>query len=501
MNDELVAKIEQCQTLPSLPATAVQVLEMARDPDADVAGMAKLVSQDPALTGKLLRTVNSSFYARAHAVGTVTQAVVMLGMQSVRTLVLGFSLVNNLQGEKSHGFKHVHYWRRSIYAATAARLLAGKVKLVQVEEAFLASLLKDIGMLVFDQVLGETYGALHGETVNHVDLVAKERAELGMDHAQASGLLAKCWKLPPVLAVPMGSHHDLPAAAAADPAVMKLAELVSLAGRCADVFTDAQPAGAISEVRERCSALYGMDEAAADALMEEVGTKVKETASMFEIKADTSGKFDVILRRANEALVELTLQTQQQAGKLVEVNRDLERRATLDALTGLANRGRFDAFLADALKDARDNGTAVALLLLDVDKFKLVNDRHGHQVGDDVLRYLGKLLKGSVRDTDLAARYGGEELTVVLTDTPRRAAAERADRLRRAIAAKRIPAGGINLPVTVSIGVAIYEPPTGPLSSPALLIRAADLSAYAAKQAGRNCVKVFTLPAAAARAA
>ena len=240
-----------------------------------------------------------------------------------------------------------------------------------------------------------------------------------------------------------------------------------------------------------------MDEAAADALLEEVGTKVKETASMFEIKADTSGKFDAILRRANEALVELTLQTQQQAGKLEEVNRDLERRATLDALTGLANRGRFDAFLADALRAARANGTAVALLLLDVDKFKLVNDRHGHQVGDDVLRYLGKLLKGSVRDTDLAARYGGEEFTVVLTDTPRRAAAERADRLRRAIAAKRIAAGGINLPVTVSIGVAVYEPPTGPLSTPTLLIRAADLSVYAAKQAGRNCVKVFTLPPAA----
>ena len=215
MNDELVAKIEQCQTLPSLPATAVQVLEMARDPDADVAGMAQTRQPGPPRSpASCCARSTAAFTPRAHAVGTVTQAVVMLGMQSVRTLVLGFSLVNNLQGEKSHGFKHAHYWRRSIYAATAARILAGKVKLVQVEEAFLASLLKDIGMLVFDQVLGETYGALHGEAVNHVDLVARERAELGMDHAQASGLLAKCWKLPPVLAVPMGSHHDLPAAAA-----------------------------------------------------------------------------------------------------------------------------------------------------------------------------------------------------------------------------------------------------------------------------------------------
>lgn len=495
MNEELIDKIKACQTLPSLPATAVAVLEMARDPDADAAGMARLVSQDAALAGKVLKTVNSSFYARAHAVGTVSQAVVMLGMQSVRTLVLGFSLVNNLQGQKSHGFKHVHYWRRSVYAATAARILAGRVKLVQVEEAFLASLLKDIGMLVFDQVLGEAYGALYATAGNHVDLVAKEREAFGLDHAQASATLAECWKLPPVLAVPMGFHHDLPAAEKADPAVMRVAELVSLAGRCADVFTDAEPAAAIAEVRDRCKSLYEMDEASADALMEEVGAKVKETASMFEIKADTSATFDVILRRANEALVELTLQTQQQAGELKAANRELEKTAKVDALTGLANRRAFDAFLAEALKTGKRGGTPVALLLLDVDKFKLVNDRHGHQVGDEVLRYLGRLLRASVRESDLAARYGGEELMLVLHDAPRQAAAERADRLRRAIAAKRVPAGGINLPITVSIGVAVYEPPAGPLSQPTHLIRAADLAVYAAKSGGRNCVKVFTLPA------
>ncbi len=494
MNDDLIDKIKQCQTLPSLPATAVAVLEMARDPDADAAGMAKLVSQDAALAGKVLRTVNSSFYARAHAVGTVSQAVVMLGMQSVRTLVLGFSLVNNLQGEKSHGFKHVHYWKRSVYAATAARILAGRVKLVQVEEAFLASLLKDIGMLVFDQVLGEKYGALYAEASSHVDLVAKERAAFGIDHAAAGAALAECWKLPPVLAVPMSHHHDLAAAQKADPAVMRVAELVSLAGRCADVFTDAQPAAAIGEVRARCKALYDMDEAAADALLEEVGAKVKETASMFEIKADTSATFDAILRRANEALVELTLQTQQQAGQLQQANRELERSSRTDALTGLANRRAFDEFLAESLEAARRDGVAVALLLVDVDKFKAVNDRHGHQVGDDVLRYLGKLLRGSVRESDLACRYGGEELMLVLRDTPRQAAADRADRLRRAIAARRVPAGGINLPITVSIGVAIYEPPASPLGHPTHLIRAADLAVYAAKSGGRNCVKVFTLP-------
>src|SRR5580698_9603277 len=140
MNEQLVNRIKQCSNLPSLPAIAIQVLELAQKADVDIAEIARTISKDPALSTKILRTVNSSFYARSQHVSTISHALVILGLQSVKTLVLGFSLVSNLMGGKEKGFKHMSYWKRSIYAATAARTLASKFGLVQQEEAFLAAL-------------------------------------------------------------------------------------------------------------------------------------------------------------------------------------------------------------------------------------------------------------------------------------------------------------------------------------------------------------------------
>src|SRR4051812_39999863 len=172
MNEQLVEKIRNCANLPSLPSIAMQVLELAQKIDVDIAEIARVISKDPALSSKILRTVNSSFYARSQHVSTISHALVILGLQSVKTLVLGFSLVTNLTKNKSKGFKHLAYWKRSIFAATAARSIAAKIGVVQQEEAFLTALLMDIGMLVLDQVCGEQYGEICAAADTHEALVA-----------------------------------------------------------------------------------------------------------------------------------------------------------------------------------------------------------------------------------------------------------------------------------------------------------------------------------------
>src|SRR6516162_5288656 len=101
MNQELANRIKQCPNLPSLPSVAVQVLELAQQSDVDITQIARIISKDPALSGKILRTVNSSFYGRSQHVSTISHALVILGLQSVKTLVLGFSLVTNLTKNKS----------------------------------------------------------------------------------------------------------------------------------------------------------------------------------------------------------------------------------------------------------------------------------------------------------------------------------------------------------------------------------------------------------------
>jgi diguanylate cyclase (GGDEF)-like protein len=271
---------------------------------------------------------------------------------------------------------------------------------------------------------------------------------------------------------------------------------VQLSGWCADVFVDDQPAAAIVQVRSFCAANYKFSETDCDQLLQEIAGKTREVASLFEINIGAAAGFEQILKKANEALVELTLQTQQQANQLQEQNQVLKKQATIDGLTGLNNRVAFDTFLAEQFKLATNEGKPLTLLMLDVDKFKSVNDKFGHQAGDQVLMAIGKLLRSAARAQDMAARYGGEEMALILPGTPRSIAAKIAETVRQAVAAKPIICDKQSIPITISIGVATLMP-GGPLREPAHLLKAADMAVYAAKHGGRNCVKIFAIKTAA----
>jgi diguanylate cyclase (GGDEF)-like protein len=239
----------------------------------------------------------------------------------------------------------------------------------------------------------------------------------------------------------------------------------------------------------------------ADLLLDDIGKKTKEVASLFEINIGSAVEFEAILKKANEALVEITLQSQLQATTLQQQNQELKVAATTDGLTGLANRKKFDEFLVEQFTLAQKAGKPISLLMLDIDKFKSINDSFGHPAGDAVIRQIGKLLKTATRKQDLSARYGGEEMALILPGTPRAVASAIAETIRKAIGAKPIQHDSKSIPVTASIGVACFEPGS-PITQAAHLIKAADLALYNAKHSGRNCVKVFALkPAAPAAAA
>lgn len=498
MTEEIAQKIRNCPNLPSLPAIAVQVLELAQVADVDIAEIARIISKDPALSSKILRTVNSSFYGRSQNVSTISHALVILGLQSVKTLVLGFSLVSNLTKSKAKGFQHITYWKRSIYSATAARSLAAKLGVVQQEEAFLAALLMDIGMLVLDIVLGEAYGEVCSKAVSHSELAALESQALGTTHAEVAAMLAQSWKLPPLLSVPVQYHHA--PADCADPQLRGLAEIVALGSRCADVFVDSDAAPSIAAIRADLESHHKVSQADADTLLADIGKRTKEVASLFEINIGKTVDYDAILKRANEALVNITLESQMQATQLRAENKQLSERATKDGVTGLANRARFDEFLAEKFAAAVQSGGSLSMLMLDLDHFKKINDKYGHQTGDAVLKAAAKLVLSAARPQDLAARYGGEEMALILPDTPRQIAAAIAESIRRAISARPVAAGASSVPVTASIGVASYER-GGPLTAAAHLLKAADLAVYNAKHSGRNCVKVIALGAPQPKAA
>jgi diguanylate cyclase (GGDEF)-like protein len=155
----------------------------------------------------------------------------------------------------------------------------------------------------------------------------------------------------------------------------------------------------------------------------------------------------------------------------------LERLSHEDPLTGLANRRRWDAALLSTCSDARQQGTVVGVVLLDIDHFKTINDRHGHPGGDEALRQVARLLVGRVRSGDLVARLGGDEFAILLPDTDLGRAIELAERLR-AEAAQLLPAGFGPGEVSLSLGVASAA---GPGAHPLELMSRADQQLYRAK--------------------
>lgn len=165
---------------------------------------------------------------------------------------------------------------------------------------------------------------------------------------------------------------------------------------------------------------------------------------------------------------------------------EVERLADTDGLTGLANRRVFQLALSRELALAQRRGKPCTLVLLDVDHFKAVNDTHGHQAGDEVLRRVGLAMAEAARGTDVAARYGGEEFAVILPECSPAEAAAVAERFRAAVATNAGP-----IPVTVSAGVATYPRDAGDGTS---LIAAADHALYRAKRTGRDRVVRFRRP-------
>lgn len=189
--------------------------------------------------------------------------------------------------------------------------------------------------------------------------------------------------------------------------------------------------------------------------------------------------------------VSLSLVTNRLGNRIRIQNRELERRNRTDPAVQMPNRPYFESVAARELSHFHRTGRPAALVLLDVDNFKSINDRYGHVTGDAVLKRIATLLRESVRDTDLPARWGGDEFALLLVDTTLPRAIEVAERVRRDAAALRFDAEP-GLSCTLSIGVAAASPEIATLDAWA---RVTDAALYRAKAAGRDRVMQGPEPA------
>jgi len=219
----------------------------------------------------------------------------------------------------------------------------------------------------------------------------------------------------------------------------------------------------------------------AQQLAVERADRLKAQEKALGLQRELTGKLEVRVQERTKKLEDTLVQLEQ-------ANARLETMSNTDPLTGLYNRRYFDTELEQVLRICNRAEKPVNVMFLDVDNFKIINDEHGHGVGDKCLKVLAEVLRAHItRSGDLLARYGGEEFVLALPSTDPDQAVRIANVIREGVAARPVTVGHLILRQTVSIGVAGWVP--GHDESPRLLLEAADKALYLAKERGRNRVE------------
>jgi diguanylate cyclase (GGDEF)-like protein len=486
--------------LPSPPAIAVRIIDVVKHDDFSFNQLASIIQSDPALSGRILRVANSSLYAIPRRVSTIEMAVALLGANTLKNIALSFTLPQVFQGCRAERFDFDHLWRRSLTAAVAAQLLSQNTGFNS-DETFITSLLQDIGVATMFAMAPDDYSAVLDEkAASGLPVSEVERHLFGFDHQEVGAHLLKMWGLSDRVYVPIRHHHEPDSA----PAPLKpLCNLLLASDRLSAVYHGSSSVKNVLNVKELLSSLFGLNEEQAVGLIDKVAENSIDLMSQFNLDPGQLKPFTQILQEANEELSRLGLsyemvvmelrenkrKAERLAAELKAANEKLREVAFKDALTGLYNYRYLQESLVQEIGRANRYHHPLGLILVDLDQFKVVNDRYGHRVADDCLKLISARIAQTSRASDIVARYGGDEIAIALPETNLETTAAKAEVCRAAIESMEIQAGSATIRVTISVGVAVYDP-NNPVSKDKLL-ESADQALYHSKHEGRNRVTVW----------
>lgn len=195
--------------MPAFPRSVQRLLELTRDVNVEPRAIVEVLEHDPVMAGRILRTVNSAFYGLSRKVASMSHAVVMLGMNTVKNMALAVSAAGMLPRENAAGFDTAEYLRHSLVVAGMARVIAQREGDADPGEAYIAGLLHDFGKVLFAVNLPEEFRrALKCAEEEGIALHEAEQREIGMAHPQAGAMLARKWQFPESLAAAIAAHHD-----------------------------------------------------------------------------------------------------------------------------------------------------------------------------------------------------------------------------------------------------------------------------------------------------
>ena len=480
MNENIEQRLRYCSTLPSLPGVAIRIIDLANKPETSMVQICEQVSMDPALSAKFLKVARSPLYLTRRAANNVRQAVSLLGTHASIMIALSFSLMQSFRS--GGGSKHIdtgYFWRRAVLCALACRALGEKCGLKKLDDLFLAGLLQDIGILVFDVMMPDEYVQVNKAASGHNALLEAEREAFGAGHDEVGYWLLKRWKLPDYLALSCLASHSL---AQEKEAMSRMTACIAVSGCIADQFLNMGNREIATRTASTAKDYLDLDDDSLAEVLDAVAASLPEAEDLFDIGLVDSAEISAIMGEARD------LQLLRQLKK----SRELERNSQRDALTGAHNRGYFDLILEREFELSTRHGWPLSVAMIDLDHFKSVNDTYGHPIGDAVLISVVRAVQGLLRPDDIFARYGGEEFVIILPGTGLENTLRVLERLRESISGiEHFPKKGESLKVSASIGVAAHMDGGQQFNRTEDVVKAVDEAMYLAKSRGRNRIEAW----------
>jgi diguanylate cyclase (GGDEF)-like protein len=490
--EDIAVRLKTCTSFPSPPPVAMQVIELAQNPEIDLGTVADAVSGDPAIAAKVMRIANSALYARRRQSSNLRQALIVLGLNATLTLALSFTLVATLRKSPPQGFDFNSYWRRAIVAATWGKLLASELGRRDAEEIFLGCLLQDIGMLAIDKIAPEVYEGISPFQLEHGRVAQHEKTQIDTDHRAIGAHLLDDWNMPENLVRCVSHSHDM-SAAGVDPEYKGFVRVVAMSSELADLWFGNPTEISIRRAGQDAHRHLGILPNRLAEMFDVIREQLPVAESIFEMDLFDEDYLQDITDTAREILMIRNLHTltenrdlEAQKSQLESQNTMLQHEASSDGLTGVFNRRYFEESVEKEFATATRHSWPLSVIFVDVDKFKQINDNHGHQSGDLILREVASLLRQNVRESDTVARYGGDEFVLLLPGLARDGAEKIAERMIADVRKKNVTGpDGQAVKITLSLGIATYDSDSGFADSAALLA-AADEAVYHSKRSGRD---------------
>jgi len=495
---ELKKILDSCTNLPSLPAIALKIIDASKDPDIELEQILSIISMDPALSAKMLKLANSPFYSKNSSVNNLHDALMLLGSKATLTVALCFSLPSSL----GKNFTHANYWRRSILAASISRILGIRLNIEKIEDLFLASLLQDIGILVISAMDNSPYPDDARTPLKHMDYIAYENEILNTEHPLVGAWLLESWGLPELITNSVKHSHSLnlniPAGNASNG---HFHYCLSLSGSLADIWLDDKSSEPLQMLLPLINSVFDLAEDEFNELIVEIDASLPDISSMFEISLVEEQDRRRVVDLARDLLIEKSIlssreheNANQEIENITKKVEMIEKESQLDSLTNVYNRQYFYDILMFEFDKSKVNGKPFALSFIDIDDFKIINDTYGHLVGDKVLKTLADYFTTNTRESDVVARYGGDEFLLMLNDsTPEKFISLLGRLVKNFNDDVSVDVDGKKLPMSISLGTVIYSGESY-FHSVNGLLQAADEALYQAKEKGKNCFSVYSIP-------